>query len=232
MRTQSDALTPADLRPMPYGRTNPRHIKNGIWEPIWGGLRVLVHIRGDEVVIRDQGGEALDGFDPLCEALREAALADELVLDGALLPGPLRDTTGAVVSVGLDAVPTFAQVGRHFLMGGAGAARRDAVEKRADEERAELSPELPAAFVAIDLLWLDGEPILDVPLAERKRLLDSVLSETAMVRRTVWVRPPVESWFSQWRALGFSEAAVKGANSRYTPGDPSEEWAIALMPKR
>jgi hypothetical protein len=48
----------------------------------------------------------------------------------------------------------------------------------------------------------------------------------------VSVRPPVEQWYAQWRALGFSALAVKGANSRYTPGRPNGEWATTLIPRR
>ena len=38
-----------------------------------------------------------------------------------------------------------------------------------DEER--------RAFVAVDLLELGGEPLLDVPLQERRRLLESIVDE-------------------------------------------------------
>jgi hypothetical protein len=39
-------------------------------------------------------------------------------------------------------------------------------------------------------------------------------------------------WFGQWRAFGFREVAVKGANSRYTPGVPNPDWAKASIPTR
>ena len=86
--------------------------------------------------------------------------------------------------------------------------------------------------MAIDLLRLDGDSLLDVPLAERKRLLDGILVDTEIVRKTVTVRAPVAAWYAQWRALGFREVAVKGANSRYTPGVPNPDWATALIPRR
>ena len=38
------------------------------------------------------------------------------------------------------------------------------------------------AFVATDLLWLDGTPLDDIPLLERKRLLDGVLEASYLVR--------------------------------------------------
>ena len=44
------------------------------------------------------------------------------------------------------------------------------------------------AFVAVDLLDLDGEPLLDVPLQERRRLLESVVDERVQVRVSSLVR--------------------------------------------
>jgi ATP-dependent DNA ligase len=95
-----------------------------------------------------------------------------------------------------------------------------------------LPPNAPTAIVAVDLLWLDGESLIDVPLLERKRLLESALLDHELVRRTMVVRPPVEAWYGQWRALGFREFAVKGANSRYRPGTVSPHWATQIIPRR
>jgi hypothetical protein len=45
-------------------------------------------------------------------------------------------------------------------------------------------------------------------------------------------RPPLERWFVQWRALGFDEVIVKGANGRYRPGLATEDWAVVPIPAR
>jgi ATP dependent DNA ligase-like protein len=231
MPVSSSTIRPADLTPMPYGRANARSIRNGIWEPLWGGRRTLVDVLGSEVGIRDEAGDPLEGFDLLRAAIREAAKADELVLDGYLLPAPLQDTAGLDSVPGVESIPTATEMGRQFLVGGSGQTRRAEID--ADlSRRVTLRSESPTAFVAIDLLWLDGEPLIDVPLAERKRLLEAVLVDGEIVRRTVAVREPVEAWYAQWRAFGFREVAVKGANSRYTPGTPHQEWATALIPRR
>jgi len=231
MTLQSGAIRPADLKPMPYGRANAHNVRNGIWEPLWGGRRALIDVFDGEIGIRDEDGDPLEGFDLLRPAILEAARADELVLDGYLLPAPLQDTTGLATVPGLESIPSAAEMGRQFLVGGAGQGRRAEIE--ADRSRrVTLRSKSPTAFVAIDLLWLDGEPLINVPLAERKRLLDSVLADGEIVRRTVAVHGPVEAWYAQWRALGFREVAVKGANSRYTPGKPHDEWATALIPRR
>lgn len=217
---------------MPYGRANFRSIKDGIWEPLWGGRRVLVDVFGREVRIRDEKGESLEGYDLIKEILADAALTDELVLDGYLLPAPLPDSAGADAGTGLESVPSAGKIGRQLLMGGGGASARKEAQEAARARSRVPAASAPTAFIGIDLLWLDGESLIDVPLAERKRQLDGVLREGDEVRLTVSVRPPVEVWFAQWRALGFREAAVKSANSRYTPGEPNQAWATMMIPRR
>jgi ATP-dependent DNA ligase len=222
---------PDDLLPMAYGRAAARKVRDGIWEPLWGGQRALIDVFGRDVRIRDQHGDALEGYDLLREAMVAAAQSAEMVADGYLLPAPLRDTTGAESVIGSQSLMTAGEMGRQFLLGG-GFGRERHAEIEAERSRRVVLPSGSAtAFVAIDLLWLDGESLLDVPLMERKRLLESALLDGEVVRKTMTVRSPVEAWYAQWRALGFREVAVKAANSRYTPGVPSPEWATALIPR-
>ncbi len=93
------------------------------------------------------------------------------------------------------------------------------------------APRGALAFVAIDLLAVDGTTIVDVPLLERKRLLESVLGEGSLVRRTPFVREPATTFIRTWREAGFGELAYKDPNSRYRPGAPNDGWAIAPMPR-
>lgn len=231
MTASAPVTSPAALRLMPFGRTDVRKVRDGLWEPLWAGRRALVHLADGAIGIRDEDDDVLDGYDLLRASILGCAMADELVLDGYLLPAPLRSTVGAEAPIGMDVVMSPAEVGRQMLMGARSDDRREALAA-AQARRLPLPSASPTAFVAVDLLWLDGEPLLDVPLLERKRVLEAVLADGETVRRTVAVRPPVEAWFAQWRALGFHEMAVKGANSRYTPGRPNGEWATALIPKR
>jgi ATP-dependent DNA ligase len=219
-------------RPMAFGHISPHKITDPVCEPLWGGQRVMVEVRDGAVTIRGTDGEEVDGYEELRAAILDAAFADELLIDGSLLPAPLRDTEGARVRVGMDAVETPVDRAKHMFIGESPlAGKRDALA-RADEARLPGPGEEPAALVATDLLWIDGQSLLDVPLLERKRVLDSALDERELVRRTMVVRPPVESWFAQWRALGFEEVTFKGANGRYRPGRVSEDWTVVVMPRR
>lgn len=218
---------------MPFGRGDVRSVRDPIFEPMWAGRRALARAATGEVVLSDERGEPYDGFDEVRASILGSLRADEAIVDGYLFPGRFPDTTGRESPVGLSAVMTPAETARQFVLGGGGArAQRRAEQEAEAARRVTLDPAATTSFVAIDLLWLDGESLIDVPLAERKRLLESALDDADLVRRTVAVREPVGTWFAQWRALGFREYAIKGANSRYTPGPGGEGWASALIPKR
>ena len=86
------------------------------------------------------------------------------------------------------------------------------------------------AFVATDLLWVDGEGLLDVPLLERRRLLEGVLDESYLVRLSAFVRPSAVLTLVTWGALGFRDLSYRAANSRYLPGQENPDWAVTRAP--
>lgn len=216
---------------MPFGNARAGTIHDPIIEPLWGGLRVLVHVSGGRASVRGHEGEELEVATGLLDAIAACARASELVVDGHLVAGPIRDTVG--VRVGMtDTARDAGEMTRHFFLGSLGNKNRDEIARREAAAAAAAAAASPTAFVAVDLLWLDGESLVDVPLLERKRILESVLADSENVRHTVAVRPPIQSWHAQWISLGFDEMAVKGANSRYTPGRPNPEWAIAPIRRR
>ncbi|HEX8024987.1 MAG TPA: hypothetical protein VF484_02165 [Candidatus Limnocylindrales bacterium] len=220
-------------RPMAFGFKDPRRIREPICEPLWWGVRVLVSVDRFGVRIRDVDGTEIDGWPDLREAIKWAASStDEVVFDAYLVPA-FEDTIGVEGFTDVD-LPSSRHIVRTFFFGslGSGRDKRDDRIKDVQARIVDVNPEADAAIVAIDLLWLDGESLVDLPLGERKRLLDAVITEKDLVRRTVHVRPPVETWYRQWRAFGFREFAVKDANSRYVPGGESDLWTTAAIPKR
>ena len=102
--------------------------------------------------------------------------------------------------------PSAGDMTAQLFLGSAGQRRRRELAK-AQEAAA---PAGPLAFVAVDLLLVDDEPLLDVPLLERKRILEGVLDEGELVRRTAFVRPPVDPWLGTWRSIGFGRAGLQG----------------------
>lgn len=221
----------AGLRPQPFGHGHPGRVPDPLIEPLWTGVRALAAVVADTAGLVDEAGEPIDGQAGVAEALAEAALADGLILDGFLTKLAARDGSG--VYVAMDNLPSASQmVGRPLL--GIRPTRAEEVTKALDDAREArtFGPDDTVRFVAIDLLWLDGESLLDVPLLERRRLLELVLAELDLVRRGVFVRPPIDAWIGSWRSLGFAGLSYRAANSRYQPGKASSEWVTAAMPRR
>lgn len=218
-------------RPMAFDFKRPARIRDPLCEPLWGGERVLVEVAGDAVRMRDVEGRTLEGYEELHDAIADSAEASELVLDGYLLPAPLRVLVDEAALAGTPDAPSAGSMARQFMFGTLGQKQRDQLDSK-NARLFDLPPDEPTAFVAIDLLWLEGESLLDIPLQERKRLLDSALRDQELVRRTILVHPPVETWYRQWRAFGFHEFAIKDANSRYIPGGETNLWTTAAIPRR
>jgi bifunctional non-homologous end joining protein LigD len=80
------------------------------------------------------------------------------------------------------------------------------------------------AFVAVDLLELDGETLLDVPLQERRRLLESIIDERVQVLVSPAVKQPIGGWLLGWRENGFRHYVAKHQNARYATGERNGEW--------
>jgi ATP-dependent DNA ligase len=174
------------------------YIDNPVAEPAWNGTRVIVHFREAERADEWGSVEVLD------EHGADAQPAAPRAFD------QLRRSIVAAEAV-LDGVITDQSLD-------------SGVSMEFDEGRAALGKDL--AFVALDLLSVDHQTLFDVPLLERKRLLEGVIQQNPLVRLSPWITPPIEPWLRTWRDAGFRGAVVKAANSRYVPGSATAEWAI------
>lgn len=218
---------PAEWRPQGFGGKGLRSIANPIVEPGWSGVRSIVTVRDGVATIRDEDAvECTAEFAVIAQAIVEAAQADHLVLDGYLTIQPTQDATGKIA----DGPPP--PDGRELtaqMLGGSGAARAIA---KSGEDVVPLDPDRPIAFVAVDLLAIDDSVLLDVPLLERKRLLDGALRQSEIVRVTPFVRLPLGSFLPSWRSLGFDALIYKDPNGRYRPNQRNDGWVTAPMPRR
>jgi hypothetical protein len=88
----------------------------------------------------------------------------------------------------------------------------------------------PHAFVATDLLLLDDQPTHDLPLLERKRLLESILVPSATVRVSAFVQGTSTNVITSWGSLGFAGLSYRGSNSRYLAGEENPDWAVVQSP--
>jgi bifunctional non-homologous end joining protein LigD len=174
-----------------------------LFEPLWPGTRVVVRVDDGRVTLTDEMGAAVTGdVAEAAEILGAAILARSAVVDGVWSAQPFigdgsraRAWADTLAEQGLDAeVP-------------------DPVET-----------ERRRAFVAVDLIELDGEPLHDIPFQERRRLLEAVVDEGIQVRLSPLVKQPLGGWLIGWRANGFTHYVAKHMNSRYRPGEQNDDW--------
>jgi bifunctional non-homologous end joining protein LigD len=176
-----------------------------LFEPLWPGIRMLARASGGQVRLTDEFGEPIPDEGETADAtetLTGAILAGEALVDGVWTAQPF---------VG-DGSPARAW------------AETLAAEGLAEDIPDPLETERRRAFVAVDLVELEGTSLHDVPFQERRRLLESVIDEGIRVRLSQVVKQPLAGWLVGWRANGFTHYVAKHMNSRYRPGERTEDW--------
>src|SRR5713101_4752171 len=126
-----------------------------LYEPKWDGFRAVVFRSGSEVFIQSRDLRPLDRYFPELHEALLAALPDGCVLDGEIV---------IATPHGLDF---------------------DALQLRlhpAASRVAMLAKDTPAAFVAFDLLAVDGRDLRTAPQRDRRARLEQILAD---------VRPPI-----------------------------------------
>ena len=175
-----------------------------LFEPLWPGTRMIARLAEGGVRLNDELGEPMadDEMAEAPEILAGAILADEAVVDGIWTMQPFVGD-GSPARAWADTLVT---------------------EGLADEIPDPLETERRRAFVAVDLVELDGDPLHEIPFQERRRLLESVIDEGIRVRLSPIVKQPLAGWMVGWRANGFTHYIAKHMNSRYRPGERTEDW--------
>jgi ATP-dependent DNA ligase len=161
------------------------------YEAKWDGFRAIVFRDGAEVELGSRTGKPLTRYFPeLVEALTER-VPERCVLDGEIV---------------------IARDGRLDF---------DALTERihpAESRVRTLAERTPASFVAFDLLALADESLLDVPLGDRRTLLERALSgATAPVHLAPATTDidVAQRWFEQYEGAGLDGVVAKPLDLRY-----------------
>ncbi len=200
-------------------------ISDPVVEPLWSGTRVLAHLTVHPAaepatvvaLIEELGADLAPELPALAEAIATSFTALDAIVDGIISRQITLDGVGAAAIPEVRSRPTemFVRSSLDFD-----------VSPRGPIADAAAQTEPVDGFIAVDLLRIDGTSLLDVPLLERKRLLESVMDPGRLVRVSSHVRPPVDSWLATWKAMGLRGGMLKAANSRYHPGDDTIEWRV------
>jgi hypothetical protein len=224
----------AEWRPQFPGRRDAKDLVDPIIEPDWAGLRAVAAIQNGTAEIY-RYGDRIDVPPALEEALGHAFDAIDGVIEGHLTKQAFGTGVGAYpaevpVARSIFTLPRFMRRNKNdpYVIGRRHQADEEAralkiLEALADGEE--------HAFVAVDLLWIDGQSLLDVPLQERKRQLDTALTPSRLVRVTPWTHSRGSRASGTWGTLGFEHVCWRAANSRYTPDAENPDWVVVPAPK-
>ena len=200
-------------------------VKDPLVEPLWSGTRVLAHVSiGPEAeppasveLIEESGLELAAELPQLAAAIAAGVLALDAIVDGVITRQLTLDGVGAAAIPEVRNRPTSMLVRSNLDFD---------VQPRSVIEEGAAEGQPVDGFVAVDLLRVDGTLLLEVPLLERKRLLEGVIAPGPLLRVSNHVRPPHDPWIATWKSMGLKGGILKAANSRYHPNDDTIEWQV------
>lgn len=205
LRLEADRLPDLpDLRPMlPRPIPQPFDSDQHLFEPWWGGERALVMIGPGD---RPGGG-----------AVRV------LAADGRDLTGALPELVGLAVRV---AARSAILDGELVVVDASGRADAEELARRLAGESGR-----PAAFLAFDLLHLDGRSLLSQPLVKRREALRRVLHPGDEVVAVPVIATEGIALFDAAVAQGIAGVLARQRTSPYLPGVRSRMWRfVAAAP--
>ena len=165
-----------------------------LYEPKWDGFRAIVFRRESDLFIQSRDLRPLDRYFP---ELRDALLVNlplDCVVDGEIV------------------IPTT-----HGLDFNALQLRLHPAASRV----AKLAKDIPSAFVAFDVLAIDGRDVRELPQSDRRTLLERALATVASpIHVTPMTRDHVEAadWLSRFEGAGLDGVMAKPENGTYEPG--------------
>jgi len=165
-----------------------------LYEPKWDGFRCVVFRDGDDLDLQSRYQKPLLRYFPeLRDPLLEH-LPERVVLDGEIVVANER---------GLDF---------------------DALQLRqhpAESRVRKLSVEIPASFVAFDVLVIGNESLMQTPMEQRRaRLVELLGNAQPPILVTPATRDPevARSWFDSFEGAGFDGLVAKPLGDPYAPG--------------
>jgi DNA ligase 1 len=169
-------------------------------EDKFDGIRAQAHAKGDRVAIYSRTmDEITHRFPELVLPLRE--LAVDVVIDGEIVPA---NDNGILPFSELQKRLGRKSVGRQLLVA------------------------VPVILVAYDLLFANGQVLIDNPLAERRKVLETIIPQNGPLRmsegKLFTDAASLDNEFTQARNRGNEGLMIKSPHSVYKPGRRGRDW--------
>jgi bifunctional non-homologous end joining protein LigD len=175
---------------------------SGAWayEMKWDGQRAIAAVDAGRVQLWARSGRDITTAYPELQQMAAALQVSRAMLDGE------------IVAFAGAAWPSF-------------EALQPRMHVSSPAQAARLAAELPASYLAFDLLCLNGQPLLDQPYGRRRALLDGL-----GLHGSHWQTPPSfadatgAEVLAVSREHGLEGVIAKRKASRYEPGRRSSSW--------
>ena len=169
----------------------------------YDGARVQVHRDGEEVVIYSRRLENVTKSIPdVVEAIKESLKADKVIVEGEL------------VAVGEGGRPRPFQ----FVL------RRFRRKYNIDE----MIEKIPLELNLFDILYVDGEALINLPFSERRKRLEETVAESEKIKLAVQLvtdsADEAQEFYEKALELGHEGVMAKRLDSVYEPGNRGKKW--------
>jgi DNA ligase D-like protein (predicted ligase)/DNA ligase D-like protein (predicted 3'-phosphoesterase) len=173
----------------------PFNSEDWIFEVKWDGIRAISYVDGG-LSVRSRNDRELRYNFPELEELK--SLTENSVIDGEIV-----------------------------VMKG-GKSDFQALSERSKTSSIEsvkyLRQTSPATYIVFDILEKDGNPLVQLPLIERKRLLKEYVREGSYVVLSAYVETEGEAYYKAALAKSMEGVMAKKKDSTYEPGARSANW--------
>ncbi len=169
------------------------------YEVKWDGVRAIARVDAGHLTLTGRSGADFTPRYPELRGMAAALGSRRLILDGE------------VVAFDAEGRPSF-----ELLQSRMHLASESAVRRRMRE--------LPVAYVAFDLLWLEGHPTLPLPYTDRRKLLSELELEGPSWRTPAHREGDGAALLEASAAQGLEGIVAKRLDSSYDPGRRSSCW--------
>jgi bifunctional non-homologous end joining protein LigD len=174
--------------------------RKGWWfEPKFDGIRTLLYLEGEAVRLISRTGRDQTANYPELGRLYRRIGAVNAVLDGEIVA---TDESGRT---------SFELLQQRMNL-------------TAQSEIERIRKKIPVELVVFDLLWLDGQDLTGLPLAERRQRLKGIVVEDKGIRLIYWTPEEGKRFYEAAKQLGLEGVVAKRVASRYQPGKRSDDW--------
>ncbi|CAG0960846.1 MAG: DNA ligase (ATP) [Candidatus Methanoperedens nitroreducens] len=171
----------------------------------YDGARVQIHKNENDITIYSRKLEDVTSSLPdLVKSIRTNVLTNCVILDGE------------AVAIGKNNRPKpFQEILRRF---------------RRKYDVSTTAIEIPLCLNLFDILYLNGDSLIDIPLIKRREKLEKVCDKSVVAKQIITDDPAVvESIYNEALAAGHEGVMLKNPGSPYSPGKRGKNW-LKLKP--